>query len=152
MLSPMSYHQNFPRYILVSCWDAFNWAELRSCRMFRPNLLTWHFPSGFQKMDIERITRHVLQGQIFLQIEVSMPQNILIRYKFVVSIFRSSLVAWWNWPWLGVCAFITRDAIEVSREAEKRIMEVVPENVRVSMQLCLGQGIPHLNNGIGQRP
>lgn len=33
----------------------------------------------FQKMVVERITQHLLQGKMFLQIQVSMPPDILIR-------------------------------------------------------------------------
>lgn len=34
----------------------------------------------FQKIVVERVTRHMLQGKLLLQIEVSMPQSMLIRY------------------------------------------------------------------------
>jgi hypothetical protein len=33
----------------------------------------------FQIMVVERITRHLLQGKVLLQIEVSMPPEMLIR-------------------------------------------------------------------------
>lgn len=35
--------------------------------------------NGFQKMVVERITQHLLQGKTLLQVEVSMPPHILIR-------------------------------------------------------------------------
>ena len=35
--------------------------------------------TGFQKMVVERVTHHLLQGKLLLQIEVSMPPEMLIR-------------------------------------------------------------------------
>lgn len=85
------------------------------------NILSSEFS---EEMDIVRITRHILKGQTLLQIEVSMPSNILVS-----------------------------DAIEVANKAKKRIMEVVPENVRVSTQLRLERSMPHLNSDVnGLRP
>ncbi|KAK6164746.1 hypothetical protein DH2020_001610 [Rehmannia glutinosa] len=66
-----------------------------------------------EKMVVQRITRHSLQGQIFLEIEVSMPPDTLIR-----------------------------EAIEVANEAEKKILEVVPDIIHVSIQLRLGRPMP----------
>ncbi|KAK6115027.1 hypothetical protein DH2020_007296 [Rehmannia glutinosa] len=66
-----------------------------------------------EKMVVQRITRHSLQGQIFLEIEVSMPPETLIR-----------------------------EAIEVANEAEKKILEVVPDIIHVSIQLRLGRPMP----------
>ncbi|KZV54355.1 hypothetical protein F511_03610 [Dorcoceras hygrometricum] len=68
-----------------------------------------------EKMVVERITRHMLQGQIFLEIEVSMPSDLLIR-----------------------------DAVKVAEEAEKKILEAMPNIMLVSIQLRLGQPIPEL--------
>lgn len=36
--------------------------------------------NGFQKIEVERITRHLMQGNILLQIEISMRPSIFIRY------------------------------------------------------------------------
>lgn len=41
--------------------------------------------SDFQNIVVERITHHLLQGRIFLQIEVSMPADILIRYDLYLK-------------------------------------------------------------------
>lgn len=74
------------------------------------NVLLSHF-SG--KMEVQRITRHSLQGQIFLEIEVAMSPDTLIR-----------------------------DGVEVAKEAEKKILEVVPNIKHVSIQLRLGRPMP----------
>ncbi|XP_075093942.1 metal tolerance protein 2-like isoform X8 [Nicotiana tabacum] len=72
------------------------------------------FSTNFsQKMIIERVTPHLLQGQILLQVEVSMPPDLLIR-----------------------------DAGKVAKEAEKLIIEAAPDIVHVSIQLRLGQPMP----------
>ncbi|GFP85633.1 metal tolerance protein c1 [Phtheirospermum japonicum] len=63
-----------------------------------------------EKMEVKHITRHSLQGQIFLEIEVSMPPDMLIR-----------------------------EAVEVAKEAENKILEIVPDIIHVSIQLRLGQ-------------
>ncbi|KAL6500362.1 Metal tolerance protein C1 [Orobanche hederae] len=68
-----------------------------------------------EKMEIERITRHSLQGHIFLEIEVSMPPDTLIR-----------------------------EAVEVAKEAENVVLEVVPDVIHVSFQLRLGRPMPEL--------
>nr|XP_016449140.1 PREDICTED: metal tolerance protein 2 isoform X2 [Nicotiana tabacum] len=66
-----------------------------------------------QKMIIERVNPHLLQGQILLQVEVSMPPDLLIR-----------------------------DAEKVAEEAEKLIIEAAPDIVHVCIQLRLGQPMP----------
>ncbi|XP_075524182.1 metal tolerance protein C1 isoform X3 [Primulina tabacum] len=76
------------------------------------NILSSNFS---EKMVVERITRHMLQGQIFLEIEVSMPPEMLIR-----------------------------EAVKVSKEAEKKILEAMPNIMLVSIQLRLGQPMPEL--------
>ncbi|XP_073139346.1 metal tolerance protein 2 [Henckelia pumila] len=76
------------------------------------NILSSNFS---ENMVVERITRHMLQGQIFLEIEVSMPPEMLIR-----------------------------EAVKVSEEAEKRILEAMPNIMLVSIQLRLGQPMPEL--------
>ncbi|PIN02363.1 Mitochondrial Fe2+ transporter MMT1 [Handroanthus impetiginosus] len=68
-----------------------------------------------EKMEIQRITRHSLEGQIFLEIEVSMPPDMLIR-----------------------------EAVKVAEEAEKKILEVLPNVMHVSVQLRLGRPMPEL--------
>ncbi|OIT26835.1 PREDICTED: metal tolerance protein 2 isoform X1 [Nicotiana attenuata] len=74
------------------------------------NILSTNFS---QKMIIERVTPHLLQGQILLQVEVSMPPDLLIR-----------------------------DAEKVAEEAEKLIIEAAPDIVHVCIQLRLGQPMP----------
>ncbi|KAG8389453.1 hypothetical protein BUALT_Bualt02G0231000 [Buddleja alternifolia] len=66
-----------------------------------------------EKLAVQRITRHSLQGQIFLEIEVSMPPDTLIR-----------------------------EAVKVAEEAEKKILEIVPDIIHVSIQLRLGRPMP----------
>ncbi|KAJ8543309.1 hypothetical protein K7X08_005832 [Anisodus acutangulus] len=65
------------------------------------------------KMIVERVTPHLLQGQVLLQVEVSMPRDLLIR-----------------------------DAIKIAEEAEKLIIEAAPINVHVCIQLRLGRSMP----------
>ncbi|KAF3685320.1 Metal tolerance protein C1 [Capsicum annuum] len=74
------------------------------------SILSTSFP---QKMIVERVTPHLLQGQVLLQVEVSMPPDLLIR-----------------------------DAVKVAEEAEKLIMEAAPNIVHVCIQLRLGQPMP----------
>ncbi|WMV47584.1 hypothetical protein MTR67_040969 [Solanum verrucosum] len=74
------------------------------------NILSTNFS---QKMIVERVTPHLLQGQVLLQVEVSMPPDLLIR-----------------------------DAIKVAEEAEKLIIEAAPNIVHVCIQLCLGRSMP----------
>ncbi|XP_071923418.1 metal tolerance protein C1-like isoform X3 [Coffea arabica] len=69
-----------------------------------------------EKLTVQRITRHMLQGRILLQIEVTMPPDMLIR-----------------------------DAVKVAEEAEKVIFEAVPNNVSISMQLRLAHATPNLH-------
>ncbi|KAJ8547446.1 hypothetical protein K7X08_011032 [Anisodus acutangulus] len=74
------------------------------------NILSTSFS---QKMIVERVTPHLLQGQVLLQVEVSMPPDLLIR-----------------------------DAIKVAEEAEKLIIEAAPNIVHVCIQLRLGRPMP----------
>ncbi|XP_062143323.1 metal tolerance protein 2 [Alnus glutinosa] len=79
------------------------------------NILSSKFP---EIMVVERITRHLLQGKVLLQIEVSMPPEMLIR-----------------------------DAMEVAEEAEKEILKASASSiVHVSVQLRLGHPMPQLNH------
>ncbi|XP_044493664.1 metal tolerance protein C1 isoform X2 [Mangifera indica] len=72
------------------------------------------FSSKFQEnIVVERITHHLLQGRIFLQIEVSMPADILIR-----------------------------DAMKMAEEAEQEILKATSNVFQVSLQLRLGRPIP----------
>lgn len=66
-----------------------------------------------EKMVLERITRHLFPDKILLQVEVSMPPDILIR-----------------------------DAIKVAEEAEREISKAAPDAVEVCIQLRLGHTIP----------
>lgn len=68
-----------------------------------------------EKMVLERITRHLFPDKILLQVEVSMPPDILIR-----------------------------DAIKVAEEAEREISKAAPDAVEVCIQLRLGHTIPQL--------
>lgn len=72
-----------------------------------------------EKMVVERITHHLLQGKMFLQIEVSMPPHILIG-----------------------------DAMRIAEEAEREILKAVYNVIQVSIQLRLGQRIPHFQEGL----
>ncbi|KAG6703867.1 hypothetical protein I3842_07G106200 [Carya illinoinensis] len=68
-------------------------------------------------MFVERITRHLLQGKVLLQIEVSMPPKMLIR-----------------------------EAMELAVEAEKEIQKAASNIIHVSIQLRLGHPMPQLNH------
>ncbi|XP_008235017.1 PREDICTED: metal tolerance protein 2 [Prunus mume] len=70
-----------------------------------------------EKMVVERITHHLLRGKMLLQIEVSMPADILIR-----------------------------DAVEVAKEAEEEILKAATNLIHVSIQLRLGSPIPQFNH------
>ncbi|WCJ21384.1 Metal tolerance protein C1 [Euphorbia peplus] len=66
-----------------------------------------------EKMKVEQIRRHILQGKVLLEIEVSMPQDISIR-----------------------------EAMEVAKAAEKEILKAASDYIiQVSIQLRLGQPI-----------
>ncbi|XWS76518.1 hypothetical protein CRYUN_Cryun01aG0183300 [Craigia yunnanensis] len=72
------------------------------------------FSSKFpEKFVVERITRHMLQEKILLEVEVSMPPKIMIR-----------------------------DAMEAAKEAEKEILNAAPNIAHVNVQLRLGRPIP----------
>ncbi|XP_077224557.1 cation efflux family protein [Tasmannia lanceolata] len=68
-----------------------------------------------EKMAVEQITRHSLQGKLLLQVQVSMPPNMLIR-----------------------------DAMEVAKEAEREILKAAPNINQASILLRLGYPIAHL--------
>ncbi|KAF1880763.1 hypothetical protein Lal_00011822 [Lupinus albus] len=72
--------------------------------------------SNFQQISVERITRHVFQGKIVLQIEVSMPPDIQIR-----------------------------NAKEMAQQAEKEVLKAVSYVSHVAIQLRLGQPFPQIN-------
>ncbi|KAJ0054575.1 hypothetical protein Pint_01029 [Pistacia integerrima] len=74
------------------------------------NIFSSKFP---ENIVVERITHHLLQGRILLQIEVSMPPDILIR-----------------------------DAMKVAAEAEQEILKATSNVFQVSLQLRLGRPIP----------
>ncbi|GAB4829807.1 hypothetical protein Ancab_019461 [Ancistrocladus abbreviatus] len=63
-----------------------------------------------QKMVVEHITRHLLQGKILLQIEVSMPPDIMIR-----------------------------DAMALAAEAKEEILETLSDISQVGILLRLSQ-------------
>ncbi|XAR61294.1 hypothetical protein NMG60_11034944 [Bertholletia excelsa] len=78
------------------------------------NIVSNIFSSKFsEKMVLERITHHLLPDKTLLQIEVSMPPDILIR-----------------------------DAMKVAEEAEREILKTVSDALQVCIQLRLGQSIP----------
>ncbi|KAK9084186.1 hypothetical protein Scep_030657 [Stephania cephalantha] len=69
-----------------------------------------------KKMSVERITHHVLQGKLLLQIEVSMPPDMLIR-----------------------------DAIDLAKQAEEELLRAAASSVsQINIQLRLGQPMPQL--------
>uniref|UniRef100_A0A2N9E149 Uncharacterized protein n=1 Tax=Fagus sylvatica TaxID=28930 RepID=A0A2N9E149_FAGSY len=88
-------------------------AEDKDIEAVVSNVILSRFP---EKMVVERITRHLLQGKLLLQIEVSMSPEMLIR-----------------------------DAMEVAEEAEKEILKAASNIIHVSIQLRLGHPIPQLN-------
>ncbi|CAI0446062.1 unnamed protein product [Linum tenue] len=71
-----------------------------------------------ENMKVERVTRHLINGKILLEIEVDMPANILIR-----------------------------DAKVVAEEAEREILKETSDVSRVSMQLRLGTPMPKFTTG-----
>lgn len=70
-----------------------------------------------EKIEVERITRHLMQGNILLQIEISMRPSILIR-----------------------------DAMELAGEAEKEILKASSSIIQVGFLLRLGSPIPKFVN------
>lgn len=73
------------------------------------------FSSKFQeKMSVERITPHLLQNKILLEVEVSMPPDIMIR-----------------------------DAMLMAEEAKKEILKTISNVAQVSVQLRLSQPNNH---------
>lgn len=74
------------------------------------NILSTSFS---QEMIVERVTPHLLQGQVLLQVEVSMPPDLLIR-----------------------------DAVKLAQDAEKLIVEAAPNIVHVCIQLRIGRPMP----------
>ncbi|WVY97880.1 hypothetical protein V8G54_030031 [Vigna mungo] len=73
--------------------------------------------SKFPQMLVERITHHTFKSKLVLQIEVSMPHDILIRH-----------------------------AMEMAQQAEKEILKTVSNTVHVCIQLRLGQPFPQTNH------
>ncbi|KAG2402892.1 Metal tolerance protein [Vigna angularis] len=73
--------------------------------------------SKFPQMLVERITRHTFQSKLVLQIEVSMPHDILIRH-----------------------------AMEMAQQAEKEILKAVSNTIHVCIQLRLGQPFPQISH------
>ncbi|GMI77376.1 hypothetical protein like AT2G47830 [Hibiscus trionum] len=74
------------------------------------DILSSKFP---EKFTVERITRHMLQGKMLLEVEVSMPPEIMIR-----------------------------EAMDAAREAEEEIRKAASNIVHVNVQLRLGRPIP----------
>lgn len=74
------------------------------------HLLSSKFPKKFK---VERITQHTLQGKMVLEVEVTMPPDIMIR-----------------------------EAMDTAKEAEKEIMKAASNIVNVKLQLRLGRPIP----------
>ncbi|KAK3407386.1 hypothetical protein EUGRSUZ_K03452 [Eucalyptus grandis] len=72
-----------------------------------------------KQMVVERITHHVLQGKVLLEVEVSMPPEMLIR-----------------------------DAMEVAKEAEEQVLKTDTNIVHVSFQLSLGRRIPRCDDDL----
>ncbi|KAI4301368.1 hypothetical protein L6164_034655 [Bauhinia variegata] len=73
--------------------------------------------SNFPQMLVERITRHMFQGKIVVQIEVSMPPD-----------------------------FQIRDAMEMAKQAEEKVLKAVSNISHASIQLRLGQPIPQFSH------
>ncbi|KAJ1435696.1 Cation efflux protein [Sesbania bispinosa] len=73
--------------------------------------------SNFPQMSVERITRHMFQSKIVLQIEVSMPPDIPIRH-----------------------------AMEMAEKAEKEVLKAISNILHVGIQLRLGQPFPRISH------
>ncbi|KDP28108.1 hypothetical protein JCGZ_13879 [Jatropha curcas] len=84
--------------------------EDRDIEMIVSNVFQSKFP---ERMEVERITRHCLQSKMLVEIEVSMPPEILIR-----------------------------DAKEVANAAEKEILKAASNIMTVRIQLRLGHPFP----------
>ncbi|KAK3147273.1 hypothetical protein QOZ80_3BG0280350 [Eleusine coracana subsp. coracana] len=76
------------------------------------DIISSHFS---KKMSLEHLMLHYLQGRLLLQVQVSMPQEILIR-----------------------------DAMEIAKQAEEEILRADASISQVSVQLRLGQQIEQL--------
>ncbi|CAK8572823.1 unnamed protein product [Lathyrus sativus] len=72
--------------------------------------------ANFPQMSVERITRHMFQSKIVLQIEVSMPPDIPIR-----------------------------NAMEMAEKAEREILKATSNIIHVGIQLRLGRPFPHIS-------
>ncbi|XP_078160683.1 cation efflux family protein [Carex rostrata] len=73
------------------------------------DILSARFP---KKMSLDRVILHLLQGKLLLQVQVSMPPQLMIK-----------------------------DAMKIANEAEKEILEADPRINEVSIQLSLGNQI-----------
>ncbi|GJN31445.1 hypothetical protein PR202_gb19845 [Eleusine coracana subsp. coracana] len=88
----------------------------RANRMLKPAIVSDIISSHFsKKMSLEHLMLHYLQGRLLLQVQVSMPQEILIR-----------------------------DAMEIAKQAEEEILRADASISQVSVQLRLGQQIEQL--------
>uniref|UniRef100_A0ACD5WZP7 Uncharacterized protein n=1 Tax=Avena sativa TaxID=4498 RepID=A0ACD5WZP7_AVESA len=77
------------------------------------NIMSSHFK---KKMSLEHLVLHYLQGRVLLQVQVSMPPEILIR-----------------------------DAMDIAKQAEEEIMKADASISQVSVQLRLGHQIEQLH-------
>ncbi|KAJ6790508.1 Uncharacterized protein M6B38_248865 [Iris pallida] len=75
-----------------------------------------------EKMTVEHITRHLLQGKVLVEVQVSMPPEMPIR-----------------------------DAMDIAKEAENEILKASASINQVSIQLLLGHPIPQLNQAKGNK-
>ncbi|WVZ56903.1 hypothetical protein U9M48_007369 [Paspalum notatum var. saurae] len=82
------------------------------------NIISSHFS---KKMSLEHLMLHYVQGRVFLQVQVSMSPEILIR-----------------------------DAMEVAKQAEEEILRADASISQVCIQLRLGQQIKHLQLASGK--
>ncbi|KEH43242.1 metal tolerance protein 2 isoform X1 [Medicago truncatula] len=73
--------------------------------------------ANFPQMSVERITRHMFQSKIVLQIEVSMPPDIPIRH-----------------------------AMEMAEKAEREILKATSTIIHVGIQLRLGRPFPYTSH------
>ncbi|KAK8972586.1 hypothetical protein V6N11_082516 [Hibiscus sabdariffa] len=92
------------------CLDSNISAREENVEAIVSGILSSKFPEKFR---VERITRHTLQGKMLLEVEVSMPPEIMIR-----------------------------EAMDAAREAEEEIRKAASNIVHVNVQLRLGRPIP----------
>ena len=93
---------------------------------------------------VERIIHHMLQGKILLEVEVSMPPEIMIRYKlsFILPFVVCSYIRCLTFKFNTNCFPHRSDAMEAAKEAEEEILNAASNIAHVNVHLRLGRPIP----------